>query len=566
PHRSSSFLAPSTDGEEEDRFFDAASLASSRRPLLGGQTPASTMRSRASRGRPAAHRFRTDPLPLSSLFTPPGEADDERRPLAHTSPTSPDSLRAQKSVQSSERTNESGGPPSVIPKAVVVSGLEHTAAPCQRALMRALSERRVVFEGYADDDTDFSGQSQEVEDGIWNLPDGFLMVYVCKQDPYERPTILRGLLDKFSMSAEVTLQPSVRQSYLAYRASHSPTPRGTPVTSPLALPHPAHPYFAAPVPVYPSPVRRPAPLPAPTPQIPPVLPASELAYLRTLARPYPVAAPIFYPSVYATTQIPMPTPVPAQPPPYAALHPSLDMYLLDLFAATRHHPALDGTLLTMRAHADAEALARAFRVLNGDTIGATLVCHEARMGDRDTAAMDSLDGGSWADGRSGAWRSAESLGGRTRANGVAGKGSDESVEGPHGVKLRVDDEDGGSHRSFSGGFDELLGVGVPAREPSPADALDAAVARAWPEVWDVSEEDVARIFPRVVSHRLRVRDGPDDEILGSVMWPACPVDGRSTVGAGVGADVQDVLGTDEVKLGWERKSVKELLVRILADV
>ena len=55
-----------------------------------------------------------------------------------------------------------------------------------------------MFEGYADDDTDFSGQSQEVEDGIWNLPDGFLMVYVCKHDPHERPAILRGLVSGLS--------------------------------------------------------------------------------------------------------------------------------------------------------------------------------------------------------------------------------------------------------------------------------------------------------------------------------------------------------------------------------
>lgn len=150
------------------------------------------MRSRASRGRPANQRLRTDPLPLSSLFTPPGvtEADE----LAHSALTSPDSMRPQKSVPNSERGGEHGGTASALPKAVVVSGLEHSATPSQRALMRVLTERRVVFDGDEDDGTDFSERSLDDDGGTWNLPEGFMMVYVCKLDPHERPTILRGLV------------------------------------------------------------------------------------------------------------------------------------------------------------------------------------------------------------------------------------------------------------------------------------------------------------------------------------------------------------------------------------
>ena len=108
-------------------------------------------------------------------------------------PKSPDSLRAQKSIPDSDRIHRPGSAISHLPRAVVVSGLEHTATPSQRALMRALTERRIVFDGY-DDDTDLSGKDPDAEDGTWNLPDGFLMVYVCKSDPYERPAILRGLV------------------------------------------------------------------------------------------------------------------------------------------------------------------------------------------------------------------------------------------------------------------------------------------------------------------------------------------------------------------------------------
>ncbi|KAI0358549.1 hypothetical protein OH77DRAFT_1420949 [Trametes cingulata] len=560
PHRSASYpAAPSTDGEDEEQYFDASSLASSRRPLLSGHTPASTMRSRGSstRGRPGAHRLRTDPLPLSSLFTLPGspEAQETRVPTPPVT-SSPESMRPQKSVPASERTTDSAQAASAMPKAVVVSGLEHTTLPAQRALMRVLTERRLIVDRYQDDEDDEDiGRDIETEEGTWNLPEGFVMVYVCKWDPHERPSILPGLLDKFSMSADISLPTTVRQNYLAYRAAHTPTPRGTPIPSPLALPHSVHSFF--PNPSH-SPARRTAPLPAPTPQLPPVLSAAELDHLRTLARPYPTTGPIFYPSVHATVQPFAVTPPPPQPPPCAMLHASLEMYLLDLFAATRHHPALDGTLLTQRAHADAEALARAFRVLNGDTVGTTLISREAHMGDRDTMAAETYDERSWTED---GWRSAESLARRTHENGYAHSKESEGLTNGERVELRVNGGQVDSDSRRSEEYDDLVAVedGV-----SPPEALAQAMARAWPEVRDVSEEDVARIFPRAVSHRLRVRDGPHDEILGSVMWPAVSLEGAAAAAA-LGS-AEESPEREGQRLGWERKSVKEILVRILADV
>ena len=64
-----------------------------------------------------------------------------------------------------------------------------------------------------------------------------------------------------------------------------------------------------------------------------------------------------------------------------------------------------------------------------------------------------------------------------------------------------------------------------------------------------------------MSHRLRARDGPDDEVLGSVMWPAVPLDS-----GGIGVDAGSEAGGEVAGIGWERKGVKEILVRILADV
>ena len=122
------------------------------------------------------------------------ESEDQAPPTL----PSPESVRAQKSATISERTSESGGASHALPKAVVVSGLENTPAPSQRALMRALAERRVVLDGYENEDTDMSSRDPDLDDGTWNLPDGFLMVYVCKSDPYERPAILRGLVNLLS--------------------------------------------------------------------------------------------------------------------------------------------------------------------------------------------------------------------------------------------------------------------------------------------------------------------------------------------------------------------------------
>ena len=90
-----------------------------------------------------------------------------------------------------------------MPKAVVASGLEHVSAPSQRALMRVLAERRIVFDGYENEGSDFSGRDRDFEDGTWNLPDDFLLVYVCKLDPHERPAVLGGLVRRITADRQV---------------------------------------------------------------------------------------------------------------------------------------------------------------------------------------------------------------------------------------------------------------------------------------------------------------------------------------------------------------------------
>ena len=68
-------------------------------------------------------------------------------------------------------------------------------------------------------------------------------------------------------------------------------------------------------------------------------------------------------------------------------------------------------------------------------------------------------------------------------------------------------------------------------------------------VLDVSEVDVARIAPRVISHRVRVRDGPEDEVLSSALF---------------GATFKSPIPSTDI---WDdRLTVKDVLVQILSEV
>lgn len=72
------------------------------------------------------------------------------------------------------------------------------------------------------------------------------------------------------------------------------------------------------------------------------------------------------------------------------------------------------------------------------------------------------------------------------------------------------------------------------------------------ESWDVSEVDAAKVVPRVISHRLRVRDGPEDEMMAGVVYlstaPRVPVGVESKEGV------------------WRRRTAKEILVKLIGEV
>lgn len=378
------------------------------------------------------------------------------------------------------------------------------------------------------------------------------------------------------MSVDVTVSAVIRQMHTFYR-SNAPTPAVTPRT-PLSPLRPLEPNGETPS--TPSPLLRATSQATSvyhSPSASPVISPHEITYLRSLTAQAP-------PSL-------VPTPTEPLSDAYTSIHPSLRLYLADLFSAVRHHPLLDGTLLTLRAHRDAEALARAFRVLSGSTLGAELVAEVAAtaaggaVGPGGPPGASSVDLRTESDEDSLEW-------GKARAGHGHGDEDADADDAWLAEELRMSARKASSVRSVE------VRVQLPSSAPSDADAdsrshlakvpsrgdalsdiaIDLNLGRnddadsdeerpspsppsetRRPQVWDVSEIDVAKVFPRVVSHRVRMREGPDDEILGSVMFPAVPIAlSRSSAEPSrpVSAGAQ----------GDEERTVKQVLISVLADV
>ncbi|KAI0314911.1 hypothetical protein OF83DRAFT_1085322, partial [Amylostereum chailletii] len=339
----------------------------------------------------------------------------------------------------------------------------------------------------------------------WPLPHDFFLVYVCPLDPRERPKINHSLLDKFAMSATINLSSPTRHAYAAYLSSTSTS------------------------------------LPPPPPPSSPFIPAL-LARLRALSTPA-----------------------------HAILHPTLRTYLSALLSAARLHHELDGALITTRAFRDAEALARAHRILGlGGDPGTALVHRAAASWDRPPAAP--------------ATAVPPRLDEATRSESVLAPTSpdppldtDDEIE----IEAEADINDRRQVRVQLPSWDDrTTTASVPSatkhafslapsslRDPDPDDDLplpppahaqEEGPSWVWDDralehwTWDLSEGDVARIAPRVLSHRVRVRDGPRDEVLSSAVYVA------ARTGAAKDLFLPEV--------GWKRRTVKDIVIRILKDV
>jgi hypothetical protein len=206
------------------------------------------------------------------------------------------------------------------------------------------------------------------------------------------------------------------------------------------------------------------------------------------------------------------------------MRPPLNTYLADLFTATRHFGALDAMMLTARSRQDAEVLSRAARLLGVDQTGAELI-KEAAIGVSERPDQDSFTERGYA-------RSSTS----TQSFEALIDGSVLPFELPDVASVHT-------HRSMRSALAE------------EEEALEL----------DVSEADVARIFPRVVSHRVRVRDSPVDEILSSVVCGAVSWPGFTS--QETNSDWEEgPINVHDPNIVWERETVKDILVHVLATV
>ncbi|RXW18058.1 hypothetical protein EST38_g7792 [Candolleomyces aberdarensis] len=365
-----------------------------------------------------------------------------------------------------------------LPRALILSGIEKSSAPVQHALSNVLSERSIALD--------------EDAGGVWNLPAGFITIYVCSVNNSRRPAIEKSLLDKFSLSHNVFVSQSIRHAFhslqflsvqsFSQSSSFSYSTPGSP-SIPYQIPLPqtqTPPYYSKPLP-----------------------PVQPIRHLNTTNPP-----PVFTQEVFPESFIELLQRHCRK----TYLAPELGLYLSDLFSAARHHPLVDGMLLTARARKDAEDLARAARVIGSDLTGMELLRPVDSEGD---------DTSDYYDAQS------------TQYMKTIDESSTTNL-------LRKD--------STYGSFTRMSSMG------QEADMEGEIV------VLDVTEVDVARTMPRVVTHRMSVRDGPEEEVLASAVIGA-------TFGRSLGGEDADGRGVAEsFRKGYDGLTIKDVLVDILNKV
>lgn len=468
------------------------------------QAPNTTIESLSGTGSTSQYPLPTGPVPSIHKPRPmyPRDAPAARLPHAYTDPLPllADHRRRKSATHSAKQVSNE------LPHALVVSNLEEAPDMVQHALAQVLATRKVVLPGGA------AG-----EERTWPLPAGFIVVYVCPWSATERPAIHKSLLDKFAMSTNVLVAPHIRRDYGMLPFSMTAPTRTVPGGSEGR-------FFSHSTPT--SPAAPAVSLPTHTP------PLATRALPPVHQRAATYAGPAAYGAPYPTSPFTTADVVPAGL--LDALHAAhartrlslrLVRYLADTLSAARAHPRLDAMLLTARTHQDAESLVRASRVLGLDLTGAELLRPPAAGASTRGSGSDDEDGDGEGedDYRSAldAWASASSAEAHEHEN------ENEPLM------------QGGDAASSARG-------GAVAQED------DAGL-----EVLDAAEVHVARMVPRVISHRVRLRSGPEDEVLASALFGA-----TFGPGAAVGVGARGEAEGPQPRVD----SVKAVLVQILADV
>ncbi|THU85687.1 hypothetical protein K435DRAFT_783197, partial [Dendrothele bispora CBS 962.96] len=306
------------------------------------------------------------------------------------------------------------------------------------------------------------------EGGVWSLPDDFILVYVCSVDEWERPSIHKPLLDKFAMSVTITLNSNIRSQLTSI--SRPMSFRGSPILSPVPL-LPGH---------APSSSTQPFIQTIPTRQMSPGMLSTNSNKSTNLSPLIPSELMRHLRKTYSKVHFPS----------------TLNIYISDLFSAARHYPQLDGTLLSATALSEAFELTRASRVLGGSPTGMELIFDKVERNPKPIGSAESVsdEDGDFSLNMEPPWIDVANY--DHTGNGYAAVGNGNGMSTLHplasdgsGLVMENEFQDGGSRE-------------VEVR------------------VLDVTQADVARIFPRVVTHRVRVRNGPEDEVLAGAFFGA----------------------------------------------
>jgi hypothetical protein len=191
---SSIFSSPyqgATTGRSDSSFRRRAKRPRSQPTSEGHRQQASEPNASSSETSPTSPGERPDPQPRPPRLSPFNTATRS----SSSGVIEVEDLRVQQVLESSE-----------LPTALVLTGLEHCSAPCHRLLLRTLLERRVTF------DEDSGG----AELSFRELPQNFILVYVCPFDPRERPPIHKSLVRRNMTSpllTDLTYRPRSSTSF-----------------------------------------------------------------------------------------------------------------------------------------------------------------------------------------------------------------------------------------------------------------------------------------------------------------------------------------------------------------
>ncbi len=396
-----------------------------------------------------------------------------------------------------------------LPQALVISGLENANTGVQRAFSNVLGEKRVVLADISSEGDLKEGSKGNEE--VWTFPAGFICVYVCPWNAKERPDVHKTLLDKFAMSTNLFIPQNIRQDFRVLSFAMSTAASARPLHSNISYSNPGSPStsFSLPLPPSHSPPVNTKALPDHSHGLHSHHPHSHQYQHQRSSTQYSATPPSVTQSLPHAPQ--SHTSMSKQPRPHTPfrLPPLLpDGFLgplLEVYRQTRVAQNLDLYLCDLMSAARHESRLDGTLLTTKSMKDARDLVKALRVVGTDLTGMELV-----------------------RPELAREEGEEEQQSG------NEDEEDFHSTRSTP-------------------EAAEAKMDQTSMRILEVSEVDIARIFPRVVSHRVRLRDGPEDEVLSSALY-------------GATFNPPSALTLDKTECEKPLDSVKSVLVGILSEV